>query len=174
MAASKKTYGREEIKCTGGAKLIFTKLDSLEEYEEKAAELDEYAATYLMMLQDNSCVYTVTGRDLELYGDSWLDWFRVCPSVASVVQRLRYGITETHKLDPTTLPVIPIMEYKLVPTGNIYFYDPALPPEEERHKRDLWKMRQYYIKTEKSKRKKKRQEKLRTKKDETGDIDDGI
>lgn len=152
--APKKEYGREIHQFHNGHELVFTKLDQLEEYENNVSELDEYAFAYLSNSPKYSSVYTVSGRDLDLYSDSRMDEFRVIPSIASVIAHLRYGF-KMREIDPTTLPVIPIMEYKLVPTGNIYYFDPALPPEEESKKRHSWKvLRNYHLNKNKKKGKK--------------------
>lgn len=133
----KKQFGRRLIQYRNGVKITQTVLDSLEEYEGNSEEIDEFGFTFLVSNPNYSEVYTVSKQDIEKYGDRLMDEFRVCPSVASVVARLRYGMT-ANEVNISQLPVIPIMEYKLVPTGNIYYFDPTIPIEEEKNLRRIW------------------------------------
>lgn len=133
-----KRVGRIELKYSNGNHLTFTVLDTEEEYLQHVEELDEYSFAYLANNPNYSAVYTVTPQHMEAYGSGRLAEFRVVPSVACAVSQLRLGI-EKHGFDPKDVPVIPIMEYKLVPTGEVYYFDPAQPPGEEKIERQRWR-----------------------------------
>lgn len=132
-------------------------LDTEEEYEEHS-EIVDYGNFYRFMDQCPS-VYATTS-DNEKYGSDRLKSRKLFPYIAAVERCLAAGI-RLQEFDPALVPLIPIVEYKLVPTGNVFYFDPMLTQEQreqmqkeritqERKKKARWISKKKIIKTKES------------------------
>lgn len=101
-------------------------LDTEEEYEEHSAIVD-YGNFYQFMDKCPS-VYATTA-DNEKYGSDRLKSRKFFPYIGAVENCLVTGI-RLQEFDPQLVPLIPIVEYKLVPTGNVIYFDSTLSEEE--------------------------------------------
>lgn len=128
-------------------------LDTAEDYEEHS-EIVDYGDFYRFM---DSCqsVYATTS-DNEKYGSDKLKSRKLFPFVGAVERCLAVGI-RLQEFDPALIPLIPIVEYKLVPTGNVVYFDPNLTDEEreqakkerlaqERNRKARWSAKKNIIK----------------------------
>lgn len=110
---------------------VITKLDSLEEYEEKSDFID--LCDFYKYIDGMQSVWGVAPID-EKYIQYKRKFRKLYGSAGMVDVVLTLGIKE-QGIDPSTVPLIPIMEYKLVPTGNVEYYDATLTPNQRRGRR---------------------------------------
>ena len=106
-------------------------MDSMEEYEEKSVMVD-YADFYRFM--DNCPSVYATSADNEKYGSDRLKARKFFARPAMVERCLEAGIRD-QGFNRDIVPLIPIVEYKLVPTGYVEYFDPRLTPEERQEER---------------------------------------
>lgn len=113
------------------AELVAIKLDSEEEYEKKAFEID--LMDFYKFLENCQSVWTFTPQDEKYICPKWKKerFFGSAGLLDSVIE---YSI-KSKGLNIYELPLIAMVEYKLVPTGNIEYFDPLLTAKQRRDKR---------------------------------------
>ena len=95
-------------------------LDTEEEYERHAIAADY--GDFLDFMCDCPSVYAITSDNEKYLSDRgkkrklYPYRFQICDDIARSIDK--------GKLNPDIMPYIPIVEYKLVPTGNIWYYNP--------------------------------------------------
>lgn len=124
-----KDYRPEWLKQLG--EKIKLKMDSLEQYEEKSYEVE--LNDFYDFLDGCQSVWTVAYSDLQ-YGDDRLINRKFFSTAGLLDVSLSNGIKK-RGLSPEEVPLIPMVEYKLVPTGNIEYYDATLTKNQRRNKR---------------------------------------
>lgn len=107
------------------------KIDTEEEYIKKSTDSEYY--DFCQFMDDCITVYGVNPIDTR-YGDKRL-LKRPYYGSAGVIDHLLTEGIERRGLDPNAVPLIPIMEYKLVPTGYIEYYDARLTPVQRKNRR---------------------------------------
>lgn len=101
------------------AEKLAIKIDSEEEYVEKSTDIDLYE--FNRFLDQCESVWTVTPTDFR-YGDTKLQRKKFFSTAGLVDNCLAQGIKKK-EIPAEDVPLIPIIEYKLVPTGNIIYFD---------------------------------------------------
>lgn len=108
------------------------KLQSLEEYEEQSLDATYY--DFYHFLDGCQTVYSLSSYDMSTYANSELN-FRKYVGAAGVVDRCLTDGIRKKELAKGDVPLIPILEYKLVPTGHIEWYDATLSADARRNRR---------------------------------------
>lgn len=93
-------------------------LDTLEEYENKVTFVD-YANLYRFM---DNCA-SMYGVSEEFRNWTGQDIHKMYLSSPLLVARRIVNLLRFQNINPDFVPLIPILEYKLVPTGNILYFD---------------------------------------------------
>lgn len=114
-------------------------LDTEEEYE--AGTIAGEYGEFWRFMDDCPSVWAVS-NDSERYLSDSGKKRKLYPRRHQVIEEIEKGISR-QEMDHELVPLIPIMEYKLVPTGNVVYYDPLSTPydrkmmrlEEERQAR---------------------------------------
>lgn len=99
---------------------LHTHLDTEEEYEADTIA-GEYGEFWRFM--DNCPSMWAVSNDSERYLSDSGKRRKLYPRRHQVIEEIEKGISR-QEIDHELVPLIPIMEYKLVPTGNIVYYDP--------------------------------------------------
>lgn len=111
-------------------KKVRIKIDTEEEYVEKSEELDLF--DFYNFMDGCQSVYAINPVDLRYAYDKYKLPFYGSFGLAD--RAITRGITKKN-IDPNTVPLIAIMEYKLVPTGNIEYYDATLTRVQRKNRR---------------------------------------
>lgn len=109
------------------------KLDTLEEYEERSLYPDEIVGFIYDIMDECPSVYGVPPNFLRYC----MKTFQIHPLAGSpgiVDHAIERGLKD-QGANWDNIPMIPIMEYKLVPTGYINWFDPRLNTNQRRDRR---------------------------------------
>lgn len=107
------------------------KLDTLEGYEEKSFEVD--MRDFYQFMQGCQSVWTFLPTDEKYFSTGFQKVrFFTCPGKLDAI--VTYNIKKQN-MNIEDIPLIPFVEYKLVPTGNIEYYDATLTRDQRRNRR---------------------------------------
>lgn len=112
------------------AEKVRIKIDTEEQYIEKSKEIDLF--DFYNFMDGCQSVYIINPMDAKYVLNKHRAPFYGSFGLADTA--LSMGIYR-NKIDRATVPLIPIMEYKLVPTGNIEYYDATLTNVQRRNRR---------------------------------------
>lgn len=104
-----------------------------EKYEDLSRTPDEFAIWLWQLMEQCSSVYAIPPAFFR-YGSRKLETKRVFGTAGAIDKQIEKGIREK-ELDRELVPLIPIMEFKLVPTGNIEYFDPNLTSDQRKKRR---------------------------------------
>ena len=115
------------------AERAILKIDTLEEFEETSEVVDYY--DYIHFMDDCQTVWAVPEMYRRYFPSNAPRYFAFAGEAESFINK----VLRKNEINPDTVPLIPVMEYKLVPTGYVSYYDASLTPETR-------KMRRFYEK----------------------------
>lgn len=128
---------------------VAIKIDELEEYEDKALYPDEIVGFIYDIMDECASVWGVPPNFMR-YCSKKLKAQALMGTAGGIDHAIDVGIKE-QGIDRDMVPMIPVVEYKLVPTGFINWYDPNLTKEQRKYQRnkynDTVRLRQKKYKT---------------------------
>ena len=115
------------------------KLDTLEEYEEKSADISDDADYYEFWKFMDTCssVWMIDASAAPPLDSRQLPFAKMIFSTAGKADRTISKRAERRKISAEDIPIIPILEYKLVPTGFVEYYDATISPKSREKRRYL-------------------------------------